>query len=119
MKNYEFTIVEGLLESGVHFGHSVNKWNPKMEPYIYTAKQGVHILDLDQTQKLLKEAGEYLYDTALKGGQIVFVCTKKQVAQVAKNEAVRCGAMYMNERWIGGTITNYKVVKKSIDKLVS
>jgi len=119
MKNYKFPTVEELLEAGVHFGHSVTKWNPKMEPYIYTAKQGVHILDLDQTQRLLQEAGEYLFDVASKGGQIVFVCTKKQVAQIAKNEAVRCGAMYMNERWMGGTITNYKVIKKSIDKLVS
>lgn len=119
MKNYKFPTVEELLESGMHFGHSVNKWNPKMEPYIYTAKQGVHILDLDQTQNLLKEAGEYLFDVASKGGQIIFVCTKKQVAQTAKDEALRCGAMYMNERWIGGTITNYKVIKKSIDRLVS
>lgn len=118
MKNYKFPTVEELLESGVHFGHSVNKWNPKMEPYIYTAKQGVHILDLDQTQKLLKEAGEYLFDVASKGGQIIFVCTKKQVAQIAKEQALRCGAMFMNERWMGGTITNYKIIKKSIDKLV-
>lgn len=103
----------------MHFGHSVNKWNPKMEPYIYAAKQGVHILDLDQTAKMLKDAGEYLFDVASKGGQIIFVCTKKQVAQIAKDQALRCGAMYMNERWIGGTITNFKVIKKSVDKLVS
>lgn len=118
MKDYKFPTVEELLESGVHFGHSVNKWNPKMEPYIYTAKQGVHILDLDQTQKMLKDAGEYLYNIAAKGGQIIFVCTKKQVAQIAKEQALRCGAMFMNERWMGGTITNYKIIKKSIDKLV-
>jgi len=117
MKNYKFPTVEELLEAGVHFGHSVNKWNPKMEPYIYAAKNGVHVLDLDQTQKLLKEAGEYLFDVASKGGRIVFVCTKKQVAQIAKDEATRCGALYMNERWMGGTITNYKIIKKSIEKL--
>src|SRR4030042_4588296 len=104
MKNYNFPTVEELLDAGVHFGHSVNKWNPKMEPYIYTAKQGVHILDLDQTQKLLKEAGEYLFDVASNAGQIIFVCTKKQVAEIAKNEATRCGALFMNERWMGGTI---------------
>ena len=119
MTNYTFPTVQELLEAGVHFGHSVNKWNPKMEPYIYAAKQGVHILDLDQTAKLLKEAGEYLFDVASKGGQIIFVCTKKQVAQIAKGQALRCGAMYMNERWMGGTITNFKVIKKSIDKLVN
>lgn len=119
MTNYTFPTVQELLEAGVHFGHSVNKWNPKMESYIYAAKQGVHILDLDQTAKLLKEAGEYLFDTASKGGQIIFVCTKKQVAQIAKDQALRCGAMYMNERWMGGTITNFKVIKKSIDKLVN
>ncbi len=119
MTNYTFPTVQELLEAGVHFGHSVNKWNPKMEPYIYAAKQGVHILDLDQTAKLLKEAGEYLFDVASKGGQIIFVCTKKQVAQIAKDQALRCGAMCMNERWIGGTITNFKVIKKSVDKLVN
>lgn len=119
MNNYKFPTVEELLEAGVHFGHSVNKWNPKMEPYIYAAKQGVHILDLDQTQKLLKEAGEYLFDVASKGGQIIFVCTKKQVAQIAKEQAIRCGALYMNERWIGGTITNFNIIKKSVDKLIS
>ncbi len=119
MNNYKFPTVEDLLEAGVHFGHSINKWNPKMEPYIYAAKQGVHILDLDQTQKLLKEAGEYLYDIASRGGQIIFVCTKKQVAQIAKEQALRCGALYMNERWIGGTITNFSIIKKSVDKLIS
>ena len=119
MTNYTFPTVQELLEAGVHFGHSVNKWNPKMEPYIYAAKQGVHILDLDQTAKLLKEAGEYLFDVASRGGQIIFVCTKKQVAQIAKDQALRCGAMYMNERWMGGTITNFKIIKKSIDKLVN
>ena len=119
MNNYRFPTVEELLETGAHFGHSVNKWNPKMERYIYAAKNGVHILDLDQTQKLLKDAGEYLFDVAVKGGQVIFVCTKKQVAQIAKDEALRCGAFFMNERWMGGTITNYKIIKKSIDKLVS
>jgi small subunit ribosomal protein S2 len=117
MKDYKFPTVEELLEAGVHFGHSVNKWNPRMEPYIYTAKQGVHILDLDQTHKLLIEAGEFLFDIAIKGGQIIFVATKKQIAKICADEAVRCGAMYMSERWIGGTITNYKIIKKSIDKL--
>lgn len=118
MNNYTFPTVQELLEAGVHFGHSVNKWNPKMEPYIYAAKQGVHILDLDQTQKLLKEAGEFLYGVASKGGQIVFVCTKKQVAQIAKDQAMRCGVMYVSERWLGGTITNYKMIKASIDRLL-
>lgn len=119
MKDCKFPTVEELLEAGVHFGHSVNKWNPKMEPYIYAAKQGVHILDLDQTEKLLKEAGEFLYDIAAQGGQIIFVCTKKQVAKISKERATRCGALFMSERWMGGTITNYKIIKKSIDKLVS
>ena len=119
IKDYKFPTIEELLAAGVHFGHSLNKWNPKMEPYIYAAKNGVHVLDLDQTHKLLKTAGEYLFDIAAKGGQIIIVCTKKQVAQIAKDQALRCGALFMNERWMGGTITNYKIIKKSIDKLVS
>jgi small subunit ribosomal protein S2 len=119
MRTYTFPTVEELLQSGAHFGHSVNKWNPKMESYIYAAKNGVHIIDLDRTHKLLQEAGNYLFDVAAKGGQIIFVCTKKQVAQIAKDEATRCGALFMNERWMGGTITNYKIIKKSIDKLTS
>lgn len=119
MKDYKFPTIEELLEAGVHFGHSVNKWHPKMAPYIYASRQGSHIIDLDQTEKLLREASYYLHDVASKGGQIVFVCTKKQLSQIAKEQAQRCGAMYVTERWIGGTITNYDVIKKNLDELSS
>lgn len=119
MDNYKFPTTQELLSAGVHFGHSVNKWNPKMEPYIYAAKQGVHVIDLDKTETMLKDAAKFLFDICSKGGQVIFVCTKKQLAKIVADEAVRCGALYMSERWMGGTITNYKVIKKSIDKLVS
>ena len=119
MEKYQFPTIQELLAAGVHFGHSVNKWNPKMEPYIFSSKQGVHIIDLDKTSELLKAAADFLYGVAARGGQIIFVCTKKQIADLVAQEAKRCGGLYMSERWMGGTITNFKVIKKSIDKLVS
>ncbi len=119
MSKYKTPKIEELLEAGVHFGHQVRRWHPKMEPYIFGVKKNIHIIDLEQTEKLLKEASEFLYEIAKKGEQIVFVGTKKQAREVIENEAKRCGALFVTERWIGGTITNFKVIKKNIDKLLS
>ena len=90
-----------------------------MEPYIFTVKKNVHIIDLEQTEELLKKACDFLYETAKTGGQIIFVGTKKQAREIIENEAKRCGALYVTERWLGGTLTNYRVIKKNIDKLLS
>lgn len=106
-----------LLESGVHFGHQVKKWNPKMAGYIFTARNGVHILDLAKTVDELSVAVDYVKDLAAKGGQMVFLATKKQAKQIIEEEAKRCGALYLTERWIGGFLTNFEVVSKSIQKL--
>jgi small subunit ribosomal protein S2 len=107
-----------LLDAGVHFGHQTRRWHPAMEQHIYAVKKNIHIIDLEQTEKKLKEACEFLYKTASEGGQIIFVGTKRQAREMVEIEAKRCGALYVTERWIGGTISNYAVVKKNMDKLV-
>lgn len=117
-EKYNLPKIEEMLDAGVHFGHQVRRWNPKMEKYIFAQRKGIHVIDLEQTHALLKQACEAMYDIASQGGQIIFVGTKKQAAEVVKNEATRCGAFYVNERWLGGTITNFDVIKKNIDKLV-
>jgi small subunit ribosomal protein S2 len=111
--------LEEMLEAGVHFGHQVRRWNPKMEPYIYTVSKNAHIIDLEQTQKLLADSANFLYEIAKKGGRVIFVGTKKQAREIVEAEAKRCGAMYVNERWIGGTITNFKNLKKTIEKFLT
>ncbi|HLC93815.1 MAG TPA: 30S ribosomal protein S2, partial [Patescibacteria group bacterium] len=111
--------IEELLDSGVHFGHQTKRWHPKMEPYIFSVRKNIHIIDLEQTEELLKNAGNFLYGKAANGEQIIFVGTKKQAREVVENEAKRCGALYVTERWIGGTLTNFRVIKKNIDKLVN
>lgn len=118
MSKYRMPKIEDLLDAGVHFGHQVRRWHPKMEPYIYTVKNKVHIIDLEQTEEMLKKACEFLYETAKNGGQIIFVGTKKQARDIIELEAKRCGAMYITERWLGGTMTNFRIIKKNIDKLV-
>ena len=90
-----------------------------MEPYIFSVRKNIHIIDLEQTEELLKNAGNFLYGKAANGEQIIFVGTKKQAREVVENEAKRCGALYVTERWIGGTLTNFRVIKKNIDKLIS
>src|SRR3989344_855566 len=99
---YKTPTIEQLLDAGVHFGHQVKRWHPNMEPYIYTVKRNIHIIDLEQTERLLKEACEFLYETAKKGGKIVFIGTKKQARDIVGIEAKRAGAMYIMERWLGG-----------------
>ena len=111
--------IEELLDAGVHFGHQTKRWHPKMEPYIYGVKKNIHIIDLERTEDLLKDACAFLYETAKRGEQIIFVGTKKQAREVVELEAKRCGAMYVTERWIGGTVTNFRIIKKNIDKLLS
>ena len=118
MAKYKLPTIKDMLDAGVHFGHQVKRWNPRMEKYIYTVAKGVHIIDLEQTEELLEKACEFLFDEASKGKSIVFVGTKRQSKEIIENEAKRCGAMYVTERWIGGTITNLETIKKNIDKLL-
>ena len=107
-----------LLEAGCHFGHQTRRWNPKMKPFIYTTRNGVHIFDLAITSQKLAEACEFVRDLVAKGGKICFVGTKRQAVAIVKEEAEKCGMPYVVERWLGGTITNWQQIKKSIDKLV-
>ncbi|MFC1700288.1 30S ribosomal protein S2 [Patescibacteria group bacterium] len=118
MAKYKLPTIKEMLDAGVHFGHQVKRWNPKMEKYIYTVNKGVHIIDLEQTEELLDKACEFLFNEASKGKSVVFVGTKRQSKEIIENEARRCGAMYVTERWIGGTITNLETIKKNIDKLL-
>ena len=106
-----------LFEAGVHFGHKAYRWNPKMFPYIHSERNGVHILDLIQTAKLLKQACEFVQDASKKGKTFLFVGTKKQTAPVIAKEAQRCGVHYVNHRWLGGMLTNWVTVKKRIQRL--
>jgi len=118
MSKYKVPKIEDLIEAGVHFGHQIRRWHPKMEPYIYTVSKNIHIIDLEDTERLLKEACEFLNKMASEGKKIVFVGTKKQSKDIIKSEATRSGAMFVNERWIGGTITNFPTIKKNLDKLI-
>jgi small subunit ribosomal protein S2 len=106
-----------LLEAGVHFGHQTRRWNPKMDEYIYTARGGIHIIDLQKTVVLVEEAYQKLLQIGKDGGKILFVGTKKQARDVVKEEAIRTGQFYVSQRWLGGTLTNFKTIRKSIKKL--
>ncbi len=106
-----------LLEAGVHFGHQTRRWNPKMAEYIFTQRNGIHIVDLQKTVKKIEEAYAFVRDLASEGGTILFVGTKKQAQDAIKEEAQRCGMYYVNVRWPGGMLTNYKTIKKSIARL--
>jgi len=106
-----------LLETGVHFGHRTRKWNPKMSRYIFTERKGIHIIDLEQTVTLFKKAYYYVRDNAAEGKEILFIGTKKQVQTTILEEAQRCGAHYVNRRWLGGTLTNFQTIKHSIDRM--
>jgi small subunit ribosomal protein S2 len=106
-----------LLEAGVHFGHQTNKWNPKMKPYIFGARNNIYIIDLQQTVGLFQTAYNFVIDTASQGKEILFVGTKKQSQEAIKEEAMRCGMPYVNQRWLGGMLTNFITIKKSIDRL--
>jgi len=108
-----------MLDAGVHLGHQARRWSPKMSPYIFDKRRGVHVIDLFITEKKLKEACEFLYEVAQKGGKIIFVGTKRQVSDIIKSEAERSSGLFVEDRWLGGTLTNYKQIKKSIDMLAT
>ncbi len=109
--------VRELFEAGVHFGHQTRRWNPKMRPYIYGARQGIHILDLDQTAALAERACKYIADTVAKGGTVLFVGTKRQAQEIVRTEAERSGMYYVTNRWLGGTLTNFRTMKTGLDRL--
>ena len=109
--------MKALLESGVHFGHRTNKWDPRMKPYIFTERNGIHIIDLQQTVKLLNQAFTLIRDTVASGGSILFVGTKRQAQETVKEEATRCGMPYVTERWLGGMLTNWSTMHQRIQEL--
>jgi small subunit ribosomal protein S2 len=106
-----------LLEAGVHFGHQTSRWNPKMKPYIFGARNGIYIIDLQQTVRLFHGAYEWVRDLAAQGGTIMFVGTKKQAQDIVREEAERCGMFYVNNRWLGGMLTNFQTIRQSIERL--
>ncbi len=106
-----------LLEAGVHFGHQTRRWNPKMRPYIFTERNGIYIIDLQKTVKKVDEAYQYMRQVAQDGGRILFVGTKKQAQESVAEEAARCGEFYVNQRWLGGTLTNFGTIKKRLQRL--
>ena len=109
--------VKELLDSGVHFGHQTKRWNPKMKPFIFDARNGIHIIDLSKTLNQLEAACDFLAATVGKGGKVLFVGTKKQAQQAVKETAKECGQYYVTERWLGGTLTNFPTIKRSIGRL--
>lgn len=109
--------MKALLESGVHFGHRTNKWDPRMKPYIFTERNGIHILDLQQTVKLANNAYNVIRDTVANGGTVLFVGTKRQAQETIAEEAIRCGMPYVTERWLGGMLTNWSTMYQRIQEL--
>jgi small subunit ribosomal protein S2 len=110
--------IKELLESGAHFGHQTSRWHPRMKSYIFTKRDGIHIIDLQQTAAMLEKAREFVRQVAAGGGDILFVGTKKQAYDTIQEEAERCGMYYVNQRWIGGTLTNFETIQSRIDYLV-
>jgi small subunit ribosomal protein S2 len=109
--------MKDLLEAGVHYGHQTRRWNPKMKPYIFGARNGIHIIDLQKTVKLFKRACDFLEDVTSKRGHVLFVGTKRLAKDLVAEEAKRCGMYYVNSRWLGGTLTNYPTIRQSIHRL--
>ena len=109
--------LRALIDAGVHFGHQTKRWNPRMRPYIYGARNGIHIIDLDQTAELFKRAYAFVADAVGRGGHVLFVGTKRQAAEVVREEAVRSGQYFVTGRWLGGTLTNFRTMKSGIDRL--
>jgi small subunit ribosomal protein S2 len=109
--------IEALLAAGVHFGHQTRRWNPKMRRFIFAERNGIHIIDLQKTLRQLELAQKLVRDVVLRGDSVLFVCTKAQVAGIVKQEAERCGAMYITERWLGGLLTNFQTVKKQLRRM--
>jgi len=109
--------MKDLLQAGVHFGHQTHRWNPKMRKYIFAERGGIYLIDLKKTLRELKNARELLHQTVRDGGNVLFVCTKPQLAEIVRTEAERCGAFYVTERWLGGMLTNFQTIKKQIRRL--
>ena len=109
--------MKSLLEAGVHFGHQTRRWNPKMATYIYTERNGIYIIELQKTVKKLEEAYNFVREVSANGGNILFVGTKKQAQDAIKEEAIRCGGYYVNARWLGGMLTNFRTMRSRIDRL--
>ena len=109
--------MKNLLEAGVHFGHQTRRWNPKMKRFIFTERNGIYIIDLQKTVKKEEEPYDFVREVAADGGEVLFVGTKKQAQDAIEKEATKCGMPYINQRWLGGLLTNYKTIKKRIDRL--
>lgn len=109
--------IKELLDAGVHFGHQTRRWNPKMKPFIFDARSGIHIIDLSKSLAQLEAACDFLKSTVAKGGRVIFVGTKKQAQQAVKATAKECGQFFVTERWLGGTLTNYATIKRSMNRL--
>jgi len=107
-----------LLEAGVHFGHQTRRWNPKMKPYIFTERNGIYIIDLQRTVRMVEDAYAFVRDVAFNNGRLLFVGTKKQAQEAVAEEATRCGQFYVNQRWLGGMLTNFDTIRKRIDRLI-
>ncbi|WP_320009072.1 30S ribosomal protein S2 [Maridesulfovibrio sp.] len=112
-----YVTMKQMLETGVHFGHQTRRWNPKMRPYIFGARNGIHIMDLQQTVKLFRKAHDFIADSVAKGGKVLFIGTKRQAQEAIAAEASRAGMFHVTHRWMGGTLTNFQTIKKSIDRL--
>ena len=108
------TSLRALLEAGVHFGHQKKRWNPKMKPYIFTERNGIHIIDLNQTVQLLERGADFVADLTARGGRVLFVGTKKQAQEIVAREAERSGQFYVNRRWLGGTLTNFVTIRNRL-----
>src|SRR5881296_860620 len=109
--------MKDLLEAGVHFGHQTKRWNPKMKPFIFGERNGIYIIDLGRTAKLYQEASTFVTDVAARGGTLLFVGTKRQAQDAIAEEAQRCGMYHVNQRWLGGLLTNFSTIQKSIKRL--
>ncbi|HEY3818955.1 MAG TPA: 30S ribosomal protein S2 [Polyangiaceae bacterium] len=109
--------LRSLLDAGVHFGHQTKRWNPKMRPYIYGARNGIHIIDLDQTARLFQRAYQFVVDTVGRGGHILMVGTKRQAQEIVREEATRSGSYFVVNRWLGGTLTNFRTIKTGLERM--
>ncbi len=114
----ELLTMKELLETGVHFGHRTQRWNPKMEDYIFMERKGIHIIDLETTQALFEKTYEFVRDEVRNGAEILFVGTKRQVQNIIEKQGKRCGAHYVNHRWLGGTLTNFDTIRNSVDRMI-
>ena len=112
-----YVTMKQMLETGVHFGHQTRRWNPKMRPFIFGARNGIHIIDLQQTVKLFRTAYDKVVDTVAKGGKVLFIGTKRQAQEPIATEATRAGQYYVANRWMGGTLTNFVTIQKSVERL--